>query len=96
MPLSPNTRLGRYEIRSQLGACGMGEVYLAYDSSLRGQVAIKLLPAEFTQNKVALSRFEREAYALRHFRRCCLFGEQQRQQQYPCIRGILRLYHHVL
>jgi serine/threonine protein kinase/Flp pilus assembly protein TadD len=41
----------------------MGEVYLAYDTSLRRQVAIKLLPAEFTQNKVRLGRFEREAYA---------------------------------
>jgi Serine/threonine protein kinase len=41
----------------------MGEVYLAYDSRLRRQVAIKLLPLEFTENKVRLSRFEREAYA---------------------------------
>ena len=63
MPLPPNTRLGRYEIRSLLGSGGMGEVYLAYDTSLRRQVAVKLLPAEFTQNKVRLARFEREAYA---------------------------------
>jgi len=55
--------LGRYEIRSLLGTGGMGEVYLAYDTQLRRQVAIKLLPTEFTQNKVRLSRFEREAYA---------------------------------
>lgn len=41
----------------------MGEVYLAYDSRLRRQVAIKLLPIEFTENKDRLSRFEREAYA---------------------------------
>jgi eukaryotic-like serine/threonine-protein kinase len=41
----------------------MGEVYLAYDSRLRRQVAIKLLPLEFTENKARLSRFEREAYA---------------------------------
>ena len=41
----------------------MGEVYLAYDSKLRRQVALKLLPAELTQNKVRLARFEREAYA---------------------------------
>jgi serine/threonine protein kinase/Tfp pilus assembly protein PilF len=41
----------------------MGEVYLAYDTQLRRQVAVKILPAEFTQNKLRLSRFEREAYA---------------------------------
>src|SRR5215813_10409368 len=63
MLLQPNTRLGRYEIRSLLGTGGMGEVYLAYDTSLRRQVAIKMLPAEFTQNKARLGRFEREAYA---------------------------------
>jgi serine/threonine-protein kinase len=41
----------------------MGEVYLAFDSRLRRQVAIKILPVELTENKVRLSRFEREAYA---------------------------------
>jgi serine/threonine protein kinase len=41
----------------------MGEVYLAYDPKLRRQVAIKLLPAEFTRNNARLARFEREAYA---------------------------------
>jgi serine/threonine protein kinase len=63
MPVQPQTRLGRYEIRSLIGKGGMGEVYLAYDSSLRHQVAIKLLPAELTQNRVRLSRFKREASA---------------------------------
>jgi serine/threonine-protein kinase len=41
----------------------MGEVYLAFDSRLRRQVAIKILPVELTDNKLRLSRFEREAYA---------------------------------
>ena len=63
MPLPVGTTLGRYEIRSPIGKGGMGEVYLAYDSSLRRQVAVKLLPAEFTQNRVRLQRFEREAHA---------------------------------
>ncbi len=63
MPIEVGTRLGRYEIRALLGTGGMGEVYLAYDTSLRREVAIKILPAEFTQNKVRLARFEREAYA---------------------------------
>jgi serine/threonine protein kinase/tetratricopeptide (TPR) repeat protein len=39
----------------------MGEVYLAHDSQLRRPVAIKLLPAEFTQHEDRLARFEREA-----------------------------------
>jgi serine/threonine protein kinase/TolB-like protein/Tfp pilus assembly protein PilF len=61
--LSPDSQFGHYEIRSLLGQGGMGEVYLAYDSRLRRQVAIKLLPLEFTENKARLARFEREAYA---------------------------------
>src|SRR2546427_3647898 len=63
MPIPPGTTLGRYQIRFPIGKGGMGEVYLAYDTQLRRQVAVKLLPAEFTQNKLRLSRFEREAYA---------------------------------
>src|SRR5262245_16429614 len=63
MQLSPNTRLGRYDVRSLLGKGGMGEVYLAQDANLKRLVAIKLLPAEFTEDPARLRRFEREAYA---------------------------------
>jgi len=63
MPLTSGTRLGRYEIRTQIGAGGMGEVYLAQDLSLRRSVAIKLLPAERTQDEDRLRRFEQEACA---------------------------------
>src|SRR5712692_2791773 len=61
MPIAEGTRLGRYEIRAQLGGGGMGEVYLAQDTQLRRQVAIKLLPSEFTQDKDKLRRFKQEA-----------------------------------
>ena len=63
MPLASGTRLGRYEIRTQLGAGGMGEVYLAQDTKLGRKVAIKLLPAEVTRNEERVRRFEKEACA---------------------------------
>src|SRR6266540_455847 len=64
MTLAEGTHLGRYEIRSKLGAGGMGEVYLAQDTQLRRPVALKLLPAEFSQSKERLRRFGQEAYAI--------------------------------
>ncbi len=56
--------IGRYEIASVLGAGGMGEVYLANDSQLRRQVALKLLPAHFTIDAERVRRFEQEARAV--------------------------------
>ena len=61
--IPPGSRLGRYEIKSQLGVGGMGEVYLAQDTSLRRPVALKLLLARFTQDEDRLRRFEQEACA---------------------------------
>jgi eukaryotic-like serine/threonine-protein kinase len=63
MPLPPNTRLGRYEIRSQIGAGGMGEVYLAEDTRLHRKVALKILPADLASNQDRMRRFEQEAIA---------------------------------
>ena len=61
--LAPGTRLGRYEIRSQLGAGGMGVVYLGLDTELGRTVALKILPQGLTPNPKLLSRFIQEAKA---------------------------------
>jgi serine/threonine protein kinase/formylglycine-generating enzyme required for sulfatase activity len=56
-------RISHYRVTSPLGAGGMGEVYLAEDTRLGRRVALKFLPALFTQNKEHLHRFEQEARA---------------------------------
>jgi eukaryotic-like serine/threonine-protein kinase len=61
--LSPGEKLGRYEVVSPLGAGGMGEVYRARDSELQRDVAIKILPEEFSSDPDRVKRFEREAKA---------------------------------
>ena len=57
-------RLGTYQIVSQLGAGGMGEVYRAKDLKLGREVAIKVLPERFTADPLRLARFKREARVL--------------------------------
>ncbi len=58
------TRLGPYEITAKLGEGGMGEVYRATDINLKRDVAIKVLPAAFVEDKERLARFAREAQLL--------------------------------
>jgi eukaryotic-like serine/threonine-protein kinase len=60
-PLSPGTKLGRYEIRSQIGKGGMGEVYLAQDYQLERTVALKILPENVATDQTRLQRFVQEA-----------------------------------
>ena len=57
MALPPGTTIGPYEVTATLGAGGMGEVYLAHDSRLKRDVALKLLP---------------ESFATDPERRCCM------------------------
>jgi serine/threonine protein kinase/Tol biopolymer transport system component len=64
MALSPGERLGPYEIVAPIGAGGMGEVYRATDTRLGRDVALKVLPGDFLEDKERRSRFEREAKVL--------------------------------
>jgi serine/threonine protein kinase len=64
MAVAAGKRIGRYEIRSLLGAGGMGEVYLAQDTELRRSVALKLLSSDFVGNADRLRRFKQEAYTV--------------------------------
>jgi serine/threonine protein kinase len=63
MTIAAGTKLGRYEIRSKIGAGGMGEVYLASDPKIGRDVAIKVLPAAMLADQERVTRFEREAQA---------------------------------
>ncbi|MGH9753464.1 MAG: protein kinase domain-containing protein [Blastocatellia bacterium] len=59
---APRARfIGHYRLLSLLGRGGMGEVYLAIDTRLGREVALKLLPAEFASDAERVKRFEREA-----------------------------------
>src|SRR5262252_5528238 len=64
MTLSIGTQLGTHEITALLGKGGMGEVYRARDLKLKREVAIKILPEEFSRVADRLSRFQREAEVL--------------------------------
>ena len=59
--MEPGTHLGPYEIVRQLGAGGMGEVWLATDTRLGRRVAIKVLPEELSSDPELLHRMQREA-----------------------------------
>jgi serine/threonine protein kinase len=63
MSLAPDTKFGHFKIISQLGAGGMGEVFLAEDTRLERKVALKLLPEKFSANTEPLDRFKQEAKA---------------------------------
>ncbi len=80
MALDPGARLGPYEILAPIGAGAMGEVYRARDTKLGRQVAIKVLPDEFSRDNVRLARFEREAQllaSLNHTNIATLYGLEE-------------------
>ena len=55
------SKIGRYEIKSELGRGGMATVFLAYDPSFERDVAIKVLPQVFLHDNLFRTRFTREA-----------------------------------
>src|SRR4030095_987062 len=64
MGLTIGSLLGSHEITALLGKGGMGEVYRARDLKLKREVAIKILPEEFSREPDRVSRFQREAEVL--------------------------------
>ena len=64
MALAPGSRIGPFEITTQIGAGGMGEVYRATDTNLKRAVAIKVLPGAVAADVERLARFQREAEVL--------------------------------
>jgi serine/threonine protein kinase/formylglycine-generating enzyme required for sulfatase activity len=76
MSLQPGSQLNRYQIISKLGEGGMGEVFLAEDTSLRRKIAIKILPANSISDDRAKLRLVREAQsaaALDHPNICAIY-----------------------
>jgi len=64
MGITIGTQLGSHEITGVLGRGGMGEVYRARDTKLKRDVAIKVLPDEFSRDPDRVNRFQREAEML--------------------------------
>ena len=76
MTVSVGSRLGPYEVVSQLGAGGMGEVWKARDCRLDRTVAIKVLPERLSSSPEVRERLEREAKtisSLSHSHICALY-----------------------
>ncbi|MFQ6009394.1 MAG: protein kinase, partial [bacterium] len=63
VPLTAGAMVSHYRIIEKIGAGGMGEVYLAEDTKLKRQVALKFLPQHLVVNDDAKARFTREAQA---------------------------------
>lgn len=77
-------KIGRYEIKAELGRGGMATVYHAYDPRFRRDVAIKVLPREFLHDATIRARFEREAQTIAALEHAAIvpvydFGEEGEQ-----------------
>ena len=80
MTIAAGTRVGPFEVLAPLGAGGMGEVYRARDTRLGREVAIKVLPSDFSRDPERLARFDREARllaSLNHPNIAAIYGVEQ-------------------
>jgi Serine/threonine protein kinase len=75
LQLAPRKRIGRYEICSQLGAGGMGEVYLAHDTKLDRKVALKILQIPVSSDSRSVSDDEKRTII------CVVLSRKQRQRR---------------
>src|SRR4030095_5784275 len=64
MAFAVGDKVGHYEVLSLLGQGGMGEVYRARDTTLKRDVALKVLPGTFLRDHERMARFQREAEVL--------------------------------
>ena len=88
MALSSGARLGPYEIVGPLGVGGMGEVYRARDTKLGREVALKILPDAFAQDRERLARFQREAQvlaSLNHQNIAAIYGLEDSTDSTPAL-----------
>ncbi len=86
--LTPGQTINQYRVTSAIGAGGMGEVYLAKDTRLRRNVALKLLPWHSPQDRSHLRRFEQEARAVAAFSHpnvCAIHEVVETLEGRPCI-----------
>src|SRR5438132_426531 len=80
MLLRPDVQVGSFHVLSKLGSGGMGEVYLARDTKLGRDVALKVLPEVFAGDNDRMARFRREAHvlaALNHPNIAAIYGLEE-------------------
>jgi len=81
------TTLSHYKVIEKIGQGGMGVVYRAEDTNLSREVAIKVLPEQFTQDPQRLARFEREAKllaSLNHPNIAAIYGLEEDEPSNLC------------
>ena len=82
MTIPAGTSFGSYDVATPIGSGGMGEVYKARDTRLGRDVALKILPAAFSQDPERVARFQREAQllaALNHPHIAAIYGLEESQ-----------------